>query len=244
MKKYKWWTSLEIRKLLELLDANTDYETIGKKLGRTKDSINGKVRSMRYRRGEKPLPRLHKPGELIERVKTLCIPGVPDSAVAGILGVTRTAIKEARKRANIPSGCRQHAKIASPERANISTRAKIIRLYSGVGKCNTEIANILGISKQWVYKVLLEFNLPTLGSPHCQNKTIKEPIIDRGITNSKDLEACILALSKILPKEDINDRVLSEILATPISTVQIYRSRLGIETTNKDWRKRIYDRNN
>lgn len=141
------------------------YTVMAKRMGRTWSSIRNRILILRKKRGIQPLPRLHQNGELEERVRTLCIPGVPDSDVANILGITRSAIRKVRKRLGIPPGCTQHIRQRKPERANISRTAKIIRLYAsnkGIGMIDAEIARILNSSRQSVGKTRRTLGLPTI----------------------------------------------------------------------------------
>ncbi len=156
------WTTLEERRLIEMLEKGIKYGTIAKILNRPYGSISGRVTRHRLPRGYQPLPKLHKPGELMERVRTLCIPGVPDSAVANILGVTRTAIKSARKRVNIPPGCKQNVRQKKPQEANISDGAKVIRLYAGIGRTTKQIADIMGVPYFTVQYYLRKYNLQAI----------------------------------------------------------------------------------
>lgn len=108
---------------------------------------------------------MRKNGELREWVRRLCIPGVPDSAVANILGIGRDSICKTRISLGIPAMCNQYGRIKKAEEANISIRAKIIRLYAsnnGIGMTDASIAKILGMSRQSVGNIRRELGLETI----------------------------------------------------------------------------------
>lgn len=178
MARGKLWTTLEERRLIQMLQQGIKYGTIAKVLNRPYGSISGRITRHRLPRGYEQLPRLHKPGELMERVRTLCIPGVPDSAVADILGVTRTAIKNARKRISIPPGCKQNVRQKKPQDANISDGAKVIRLYAGVGRTTKQICDILNLPYFTIQYYLRKYNLEVLRKTEYTNPD-KQRKLDR-----------------------------------------------------------------
>lgn len=160
MKEYKWWTSLEIKKLQEMLADDIPYSAIARKLDRSIDSIHGKIRTIRYRNGIEKLPRIHKPNELAKKVKLLCIPGVPDRVVGEILGVTRTMIRTTRKRLGIPNQCEANKKFPRDiTKTSLSVPAKILWLYSGVGRTIRQIADKLCVVYYVVRDYLDKFKL-------------------------------------------------------------------------------------
>lgn len=158
----KPWTPRDDADLAALLAAGTKYATIAKRLGRTYSAVAQRAFGLA---GRDRLPRLHKPGELTAWVKRLVIPGVSDSDAAGVLGVTRQTVALTRWRIGRPSGSEQggHRKLDPATWSGISTKAKFLRLYSGVGRSDAEIARLLGLTKPYVREIRVGFGLPALG---------------------------------------------------------------------------------
>ncbi len=155
------WTTLEERELKRLLALDMKHATIGKRLNRSTSAIHFRVSKLKPE--AEHIPRLHRPGELQARVRELALPGVPDSAIAGTLGVTRKTIEKTRRRLGIPAGVKRGGRLSSPEVSDISTVAKVLRLYAGVGRSDSEIGRLLGIAKTSVVHHRKKLGLPALG---------------------------------------------------------------------------------
>lgn len=157
----RFWTTCEVADLSRWLAEGVKFAVIAKRLGRSYSAVAQRASTFP---GRDRVPRIHRPGELSKWVARLCIPGVSDSDVGGILGVTRRAVWSTRRRLGIPPGCRKHGKRCRPERAPEGNDARFLRLYSGVGRSDGEIAELMGVSKWVVYRTRRGFGLPGVGA--------------------------------------------------------------------------------
>ncbi|AWM38690.1 Helix-turn-helix domain of resolvase [Gemmata obscuriglobus] len=167
------WTTGEEAELKRLLAAGTKLATVAKRLNRSYSAVA--QRAFRVS-GRERLPRLHKAGELEERVRSLSVPGVPDAVVAGILGVTRQTVLKTRQRLGIPQSVPPNGKLPRDpaKRSDLSIAAKVLWLYSGVGRSDVVIAKRIGVSRTTVRDYRLKFNLPALGELKCGRATTTE----------------------------------------------------------------------
>ncbi len=228
----RFWTTGEEATLKRMLAQDAGYAAIAKALGRSYSSVAQRVFKVS---GRERLPRLHKPGELAERVKTLCIPGVPDAAVGGILGVSRQAVYLTRKRNGVPRTCRPHAKLhRDPAKAPISTRAKFLRLYSGVGVASKEIAKGIGVSESRVAKLVRDYSLEALGAPAVNEAFAPESTI----IDSRLIEAGVVALLNAEPDVEFPDQEIAMILGVNKHQVYAARKRLGIAARGQSFSKK------
>ena len=102
MKRIRPWTTLEVRRLLDLRSQRYSLAGLARALNRTVGSVSMKLSLLRATR---PYPRKRrKRGGFLAAVARLCAPGVSDRDVAKRLGTTRQEVYRARTRLGIPAG--------------------------------------------------------------------------------------------------------------------------------------------
>lgn len=224
----RFWTTLEHAKLVRLLSEGVSYGEIARQLNRSYTSVAQRAFKVS---GRERLPRVHQKGELAERVRTLCVPGVSDRVVADILGVSVGTIRVCRKRRNIPPGLPPNGKYPKdPCRMNISNKAKIIWLYAsnnGIGMPSYEIAKRVGLTESAVSAALKKLDLQGLGA----RPNNEEPNPDKIIRYSPLVTAAAYkALQSAAP--DMTDSEAARLLGTVKQNIQAARWRYGIKSNN------------
>ena len=100
MKRIRPWTTLEVRRLLDLRSQRYALAGMGRALNRTVIAVSRKLNRLGVRVRE----HRRKPGELQRAVRSLCRPGRSDLEIAVALGVSQTLVFRVRRSLGIPAG--------------------------------------------------------------------------------------------------------------------------------------------
>jgi hypothetical protein len=157
------WTARERSTAIALLSAGKKQAWVARHLNRSPSSVSTIAAEVGL--SAPTLPRVRKAGELSARVKALAIPGVSDLVIAEILGVTKITVWNVRDRLGIPRTDPQKRLSPDPRRwTHLTNAAKFLRLYSGVGRSDAEIAKLMGLARPSVSAIRQKFGLPPLGA--------------------------------------------------------------------------------
>jgi len=158
------WTRHEEQQAINLDAQGKTAAAIGVLIGRSRSGVRLRLWSLKRRLGivNRINYRERGRGELSATVRRMCLPGVPDSAVANVLGVHRWTVGKTRKRLGIPPGVSSGGtcvpRVPVPpegERLSWFDLKVAVILYGaanhGIGMGDSEIARLTGHSRGSVW---------------------------------------------------------------------------------------------
>lgn len=165
-KKSPPWTRREEEDVLRWHLLGEKAIVSARRLGRTESGVHQKIAALKRKRGlQSTVPRQHRVGELAAKIRKLCLPGVPDSAVAAVLGIHRNGVSRARRRLGIPPGVPQGWRgihwpkppVPSPGgKLSVQELKVAIILYvarnHGIGASNSELSRLTGHMRQNIHE--------------------------------------------------------------------------------------------